>query len=193
MGPHKTMETSTNLASFSNGWYKPGRSMPIRLIWYFINAWLFKSYLVPVSAPKVWLLRIFGARVGKGVVIKPGVNIKHPWRLTIGNHTWIGEGAWIDNLADVRIGSHCCISQGAMLLTGNHNYKKPSFDLIIGKIVLEDGAWAGAQTVVCPGVTLGRESVLTAGSVATSGTKPYGIYQGNPAQWIKERNLQPTA
>ena len=81
------------------------------------------------------------------MVIKPSVNIKYPWRLTIGSFVWIGEGVWIDNLENVVIGDNVCISQGAMLLCGNHNYKKTTFDLIVGSITLEDGVWVGAQSV----------------------------------------------
>ncbi len=183
---------STDLAAFQNAWYSPGAGPLRRVAWFAVNALLFKTHLLPVSAAKVLLLRAFGGRVGRGVVIKPGVNIKHPWRLTVGHHTWIGEDVWIDNLADVRIGSNCCISQGALLLTGNHDYKKPAFDLRIGAIVIEDGAWAGARTIVCPGVTLGRESVLTAGSVATRDTAAYGIYRGNPAEFVRERVIAAT-
>ena len=108
-------------------------------------------------------------------------------RTIIGDDVWIGEGAWIDNLAQVKIGSNCCISQGAMLLTGNHNYKKPTFDLITKGITLEEGAWVGAKAVVCPGVTCESHSVLSVGSIAVSSLEPYWIYQGNPAIKVKER------
>lgn len=143
--------------------------------------------LNPFSGLKVFLLRIFGAKVGKGVVIKPNVNIKYPWLLEIGDHTWIGERAWIDNLAQVKIGKNCCISQGAMLLCGNHNYKKPTFDLIVKPITLEDGAWVGALSVVCPGVTIKSHAILTVQSVATETLEPFALYKGNPAVRIRER------
>jgi putative colanic acid biosynthesis acetyltransferase WcaF len=177
----------TQLNKFTNNWYTSGASKPKMLLWYFVNLIFFTSRWLPVSAIKVALLRIFGAQVGSGVVIKPAVNIKYPWRLKIGNHVWIGEQVWIDNLENVEIGHHVCISQGAMLLCGNHNYKKSSFDLMVGKIILEEGAWIGAQTVVCPGVVCKSHSILTVGSVATSELKAYTIYQGNPAKAIKER------
>ena len=136
------------------------------------------------------LLKAFGAKVGVGVVIKPSVSIKYPCILSIGNHVWIGENVWIDNLTDVTIGSHVCLSQGVMLLTGNHNYTKPTFDLMVGKIILEDGVWLGALSVVCPGVTCGSHSVLSVGSVATKDLEAYGIYQGNPAMKVREREFK---
>jgi len=180
---------STTLSKYNNDWYKPGAGAVKRILWYIINSLFFINPLFPVSAVKTSLLRIFGARIGKGVVIKPSVNIKYPWYLTIADYVWIGEDVWIDNLTHVTIGSNITLSQGAMLLTGSHDYKKPTFDLIIGSITLEEGAWIGAKAIVCPGVTCGSHSVLAAGSIATSDLKPYTIYQGNPAVAKRERHI----
>ena len=179
----------TDLSAFSNAWYKPGRSFLVRTIWFVCNLILFKSAF-PFYAPKRFLLRLFGARVGRGLIIKPHVSIKYPWRLEIGNNVWIGEYAWIDNLALVRLKDNSCISQGVLLLCGNHNYKKTSFDLVTGEILLEEGAWAGARSVVCGGVHMGSHSLLTVGSVATHSLEPYWIYQGNPAQKVREREIK---
>jgi len=178
---------SVNLEKFNNDWYQPGGSTLKRLLWFFVNAIFFASSLNPICSLKVWLLRLFGAKVGKGVVIKPSVNIKYPWRLEIGNHVWIGENTWIDNLDNITIGNNACISQGAMLLTGSHNYKLDSFDLMTGPIVLEEGAWVGAQAVVCPNITCKSHSILAVGSVATQNLEAYTIYQGNPAQAKRKR------
>jgi putative colanic acid biosynthesis acetyltransferase WcaF len=166
-----------DLSSFQNSWYRPGSRVKIG-IWYLINLLFFKNFFNPFSQLKVVLLRIFGAKVGKRVIIKPGVSIKYPWFLEIGDHVWIGENVWIDNLIEVKIGSNVCISQGAMLLTGNHNYKKSSFDLMTEGITLEEGVWIGAKSVVCPGVICYSHSVLAVGSVATKNLEPYTIYQG---------------
>ena len=157
-----------------------------RASWHMISA-AFLNSRFPGNGFKIFLLRLFGAKIGKGVIVKPSVNIKSPWLLEVGNYSWIGEHAWIDNLVRVRIGSHCCISQGALLLTGNHDYKKSSFDLITGEIILEDGVWIGAKATVCPGITCQAHSLLMVGSVATKPLEAYGIYQGNPAVKIRER------
>lgn len=159
------------------------------LFWYFVNIFFFINPFFPFSKFKSWLLYFFGAKVGLGLVIKPNVNIKYPWLLEIGDHVWIGESVWIDNLVKVRIESNVCISQGAMLLTGNHNYKKSSFDLITGEIVLEEGVWIGAKSVVCPGVICKSNSVLSVGSVATRDLLSSTIYQGNPAFPIRKRQI----
>ena len=178
------------LSTFNNSWYKPGRSLFIMILWYFTNVIFFRNPLMPFSNVKIVLLKLFGAKVGEGVVIKPAINIKYPWHLKIGNHVWIGENVWIDNLVKVELKDNCCVSQGAMLLTGNHHYKKSTFDLITKEIIIEEGAWVGAQSVVCPGVSLRSHSILTVGSVATKSLSAYGIYSGNPAIKIRERKIE---
>lgn len=143
---------------------------------------------MPSSKIRVALLRMFGARISNGVVIKPNVNIKSPWLLSIGQHTWIGESVWIDNLVQTNIGANACLSQGCMLLTGNHNYKSASFDLITGEINVEDGCWVGAKAVVLPGTKMESCSILTVGSVAGGVLQANGIFKGNPAQFIRSRS-----
>lgn len=175
----------------SNEKFKPtlviGASKVKLVLWYFVNAVFFKSSINPSSALKIILLKAFGAKIGEGVVIKPSVNIKYPWKLNVDDHTWIGEEVWIDNLVQVSIGKSVCISQGALLLTGNHNYKKTTFDLITGEILLEDGVWIGARATVCPGTVCRTHSIVTVGSVVSKELEPYGIYKGNPAIKISDR------
>lgn len=165
------------------------RGWPIRVIWYMTNILFFKSSWCVWSGFKSSILKIFGANVGAGLVIKPLVNIKYPWKLSIGQHVWMGENTWIDNLEQVTIGDHSCLSQGCLILTGNHDFNKATFDLKPAPVIIENGAWVGAKAVVCPGVTVHSHAVLTVGSVATSDLQPYMIYQGNPAQAVKERQI----
>lgn len=179
----------TRLDDYDQRGYSPQASVIRRVAWYVVHALVFDSWLLPMSAPKVWLLRAFGARMGRGIVIKPRVRIKYPWLLAVGDFTWLGEGCWIDNLARVTIGAHACVSQDAYLLTGNHDYHDVRFGLMASPISIEDGAWVGARAIVCPGVNLKRMSVLTAGSVLAAATEEYGIYRGNPATFVKRRIL----
>lgn len=178
-----------DLSKYDNRWYNPGSKIK-RLLWYFINILFFKTSIPYPSKLKVFILKHFGAKVGKNIVIKPNTNIKYPWFLEIGDNVWLGEGVWIDNLAEVKIGSNVCISQGAYILTGNHNYKKSTFDLIIKAINVEDGVWIGAKAIICPGVKLATHCVIIAGSIATKDTEPFGIYQGNPAIKIRDRTIE---
>lgn len=181
----------TDLSRYQNKAFHRGAPRWKELLWLLCSALLFRHSLALFNGFKIQGLRFFGAKVGTGVVIKPSVNIKFPWKLTIGDHVWIGEKVWIDNLDQVTIGNHCCLSQGAMLLCGNHNYKKVTFDLITAPITLEDGVWIGAQSLVCPGIKCGSHAVLAVKSVATQDLEAYTIYQGNPAVAKQVRKVQP--
>lgn len=168
-----------------NKLYKPtlkiGRGKLIQISWYFINVIFFANPLVTSSMIKSLFLRLFGATIGKSVVIKPCVKIKFPWKLTVGDYAWIGENAWIDNLFQVNIGNNVCISQGAMLLTGSHDHTKVGFDFIANEIVLEEGVWIGAKAIVLGGVVCKSHSILGVNAVAETNLDPYVIYKGNPA------------
>ncbi|HMO33460.1 MAG TPA: putative colanic acid biosynthesis acetyltransferase [Lacibacter sp.] len=183
------MIQKTDLSRYNNTAFDTGKPFWYRTCWYFLSALLVQCAWNPSSALRVFLLRLFGARMGAGVVVKPSVHIKYPWRLTVGDHCWIGEKVWIDNLAPVTLGQHVCLSQEAYLLTGNHNYKSPAFDLITLPIVLEDGVWIGARAVVCPGVTVRSHAVLSVGSVAAKELEAYTIYSGNPAEPLRKRDI----
>lgn len=171
---------------FNKGDFKIGVSSFKLVLWYFTSVILFKSGLMPFSSILVFLLRLFGSKIGKDVRIKPGIHIKYPWKLEIGDHSWLAD-CYIENLDWITIGRNCCISQKAMLMTGNHNYKKVSFDLLTKPIILEDGVWVGACATVGPGVILYSHSVLSLGSVATKNLEAYSIYQGNPALKVNTR------
>ncbi|WP_443938098.1 WcaF family extracellular polysaccharide biosynthesis acetyltransferase [Pedobacter sp. MW01-1-1] len=175
--------------NFNTGDFSIGASKLKQTLWYFSSIFFFQSGLIPFSVLLVSILRIFGAKIGKHVRIKPGIHIKYPWKLEIGDFSWLAD-CYIENLAPVIIGKNCCISQKAMLITGNHDYKKTTFDLITASIILEDGAWIGANATIAPGVKVASHSVLTLGSVATQNMDAYSIYQGNPAKKVKDRNIE---
>ena len=158
-----------------------------QVCWYFTNVFFFKNSLNINSGLKVFLLKLFGANIGTGVVIKPCVNIKFPWKLSIGSHSWIGEEVWIDNLSEVIIGNNVTLSQGVLILTGSHDHSKETFDFISLPVVLEDGVWIGARAVVYGGVTCCTQSRLGINAVAECDLNAYTIYKGNPAVAILKR------
>jgi len=184
------MSKRVDLSKYNNAWFKKEASLPKRALWHLANFFILKSHIVPLSFPKVAILRLFGAKIGANVTLKPGVNIKYPWKLKVGNNCWIGENAWIDNLDDVTLEDNVCISQGAFLLCGNHDYKSTTFDLMIGPITIESGAWIGAKSIVCPGVSIGSHAILSVGSLANKDLEAYTIYKGNPAVKCKERIIE---
>jgi putative colanic acid biosynthesis acetyltransferase WcaF len=185
-------QARTNLAAFDNSWYSPGRGHLTRLLWLVLNRIFMQTAFPWPSLVKTRVLRMFGASVGRAVVLKPRLNIKYPWNLDIGDHSWIGEDVWIDSLGRVTIGSHVCVSQGAMLETGNHDWSTAGFDLVIRSIVVEDGAWVAVRALLLPGARLRCHSVLGAASVLSGDTDEYAVYVGNPARRLKDRGIRPT-
>lgn len=179
----------TDLSTFT-GEGSPGYMAKVNyLLWLLFSNVFFLTNIPYPNYLKVTILRLFGAKIGHHVVVKPWVKIKFPWKLIIGDYVWLGEEVWIDNISEIHIGNHVCISQGALLLTGNHNYKKSSFDLMTQRITLEDGVWVGAKSTVSGGVTLRSHSVLTVGSFTSKDLAPFTINQGNPAQVVKQREI----
>ncbi len=174
-----------DLSSFDNTWYKTRQNKLKIIVWYFVNSLFFNGYLMPFNSIKRLILRLFGAKIGKGVILKPNINIKYPWNLEIGDFSWIGEGVWIDSLDKIKISKNVCISQGAYLLTGNHDYTSSTFDLMIAPILLEEGVWIGARSIVLSGVNrIGKGAVIGAGSVVTKDVQDWEVVAGNPAKLL---------
>ena len=169
--------------------YQHTRGVTIRLIWIVVSRVFFLTRFPWPSTMKSVILRLFGANVGEGLVIKPNVNIKYPWNLSAGDHTWIGESVWIDSLGKVQLGKNVCLSQGCMIETGNHDWQDPAFGLIVEDVFVEDGAWVGAKSVLLPGARLASHCVLAAGGVLGGATEPFAIYRGNPALKVGVRRL----
>lgn len=169
----------------------PGIFRKIRYALWLITSNIF--FLTNIPYPnkfKALILKFFGGKIGNNVVIKPWVKIKFPWMLTLGNAVWLGESVWIDNISEVKIGNNVCISQGALLITGNHNYSGEMFELISKPIIIEDGVWVCAKTIIIGGITLHSHAVLAINSLALRDIEPYSIYSGNPAIFIKDRIIK---
>lgn len=183
---NQRLSKTIDRTKFDNSWYKPGSALK-RILWYYTSVVFFESPWFPFYKIKAMILRIFGAKVGKRLGIKPSVRIKYPWNLELGDYVSIGEDVWIDNLAKVTLKDKTTVSQGALLITGNHNYKSEAFDLIVKEITIEEGAWVCAKAIVGPGVVVGRNSILSLASVTTTDLDADGIYSGNPAVYVKPR------
>ena len=154
------------------------------LLWLFSKIVFFRIPIPLPSAFRCFVLRMFGANIGEGVVIRAGVDITFPWRLTIGDFSWIGEEVKILNLNDVIIGSNCCVSQRAFLCTGSHNFASEGFDLITDKITVSDSSWIAAQVFVGPGVSIGPSSMIAAGSMIARNVEANQMAIGNPARVV---------
>lgn len=164
-----------------------GRSKLGEAVWYLVKCTFFLSPFPWPSSTRVRLLRMFGAQVGHGVLIKPRVNIHFPWKLKIGEHAWIGEEVFILNFEPVTIGSHVCVSQRAFLCAGNHDFRDVAMSYRNAPITIGDGAWVGAQCFVGPGISIGEDAVATAGSIVVCDIPPNTICGGNPCVPLKPR------
>lgn len=176
------------LDRFDNSGFSRGQPAWVEFLWLVTQALFVRSW-IPGGRHRCVLLRLFGAKIGRGVIIKPGLRVKFPWRLTVGDFSWIGEDVWIDNLSLVEIGTNCCISQGVYLCTGSHDWSKPTFDLTTKPIVIKDDAWLAARCVVAPGITVGQGAVLGLGCVATRNLESWTIYGDVPAAPVRARHV----
>jgi len=171
---------------FRNSSFSRGAPMIAELAWIMCSGLLVSGFL-PGSKWRVLLLRLFGSRIGVGVVVKPRVRVKFPWRLCIGDHCWIGEDVWIDNLSQVELGSHVCLSQGVYICTGSHDWNKETFDLIVKPVTIDSHVWVGAFSRVAPGAHIKEGAMLCMCSVASGTLAPWTIFRGSPAVAYKSR------
>lgn len=176
-----------DLKNYSKGNYSPNAGFGKIILWIFISRIFFENPLFVFVKPKRFILKLFGAKIGEGFYLKPSVKIKYPWFLIIGNNVSIGENVWIDNLDYIKISDNVVISQNVYLLTGNHDYTSRYFDLFVKEIIIEEGVWIGASSVICPGVICKKYSIISVGAVVNKNTNEFGIYFGNPAIEIKKR------
>jgi putative colanic acid biosynthesis acetyltransferase WcaF len=169
------------LDQYNNSDFQRGASQSVEILWWVVRSLLFAPWFPVPSVLKVAALRIFGAKIGRGVVIRSRVNVTFPWRLSIGDHVWIGDEVMILSLAPVTIASHVCISQRAFLCTGSHKFGNENFDLVTKPIAIGEGCWIAANVFIAPGVTLGRGTLCSAGSVVLKSHGPNLVLAGNPA------------
>ena len=155
-----------DLAGFTGAGYDKGRSVAWQTAWMLCDSTVIRRWWLPAGW-RVGLLRRFGARIGEGVKIRHNVTIHWPWKLAIGDHSWIGVGAWILNLEPVTIGANTCISQHVLLCTGSHDRRSPTFEFDNGPIVIGDGVWVATRATVLRGITIGDDAVIGATALVT--------------------------
>lgn len=149
----------------------PKRHRLYQAAWFMVSALFFESALPFPTGLKVKLLRLFGARLGAGIVIRPNVSIKTPKLLTAGDHVWIGRGVVIDNDEEIRLGSNVCLSQQVMLISGNHDYHSPGFEYFGHSIVIGNHCWMAARAMLLAGAEIQNHCLVGPG-VIFSGQLP---------------------
>lgn len=165
--------------------WQPGAPLPVRTLWFCAGAPLLSARWLPGSAWRVLLLRAFGARIGSGSRLKPGLRVKFPWRLQVGHHCWLAEDAWLNNLAPISLGDRVCLSQGTYLCNGNHNFRSPGFNMHLAPITI--GPMPGSPQAPCspPGTVIGAGVVVALSAVVSGTVLPGAIVRGNPAVMVR--------
>ncbi len=162
------------------GWYVQ--------LWWVVQALLFHPSPQVLYGWRRFLLKCFGAKIGKGVIIRPSAQITYPWKLSIGDHAWIGDDVVLYTLGEIHIGANTVISQRSYICTGSHDYKKDTFDIFSMPITIKDECWLATDVFVGPGVTIDKGIVIAArSSVYKSIHAAAGVYKGNPAKRVGDR------
>ncbi|WP_318152488.1 WcaF family extracellular polysaccharide biosynthesis acetyltransferase [Halomonas sp. M4R1S46] len=164
-----------------------GRSAFWCQLWWVVQSCLFSTSPQFMYAWRVFLLRIFGAKIGKKVIIRPTVRVTYPWKLMIGDNSWVGDNVELYNLGDIVIGKNSVISQRSYLCTGSHDETKIDFAIYQRPIVIKDSVWVAADVFISPGVIVNENSVIGARSSVFHDVKSGYIYMGTPARPIKVR------
>lgn len=178
-----------DLRQYDQSWYVPGRPKWFVLLWWLVQAVVFPLTLHAHHAPRRMLLRWFGARIGQGVVIRPSARFHYPWKIEIGDYSWIGSGVELYSLGPIRIGNHCVVSQNTYLCTGSHDPSDRAFGLKVAPIVIENGVWIAANCFIGLGVTVGANSIVGACSNVFSNLPASQICLGSPCRPCKPRPM----
>ena len=174
-----------NLAGFTGAGYDKGRGRVWQIAWQVASSLLVMPWFIPVAV-RVAVLRAFGATIGQGVNFRSGVRVHWPWKLTVGDASWIGERVWILNLEPVTIGHDVCISQDVFLCTGSHDRRSPTFEFDNAPITIGDAAWVAARATVLRGVTVGQDAVVGATALVTRSVAEGEIVLAPPAETRSE-------
>lgn len=176
-----------NLKTFSVPNDFRGKSKIMVQLWWIVEKTLFAWSPQFMYGWRRFLLRLFGAKIGRGVLLRPTVRVTYPWKVSIDDYTWVGEDCILYSLANITIGSHVAIAHGVYFNTGLHDYSKETFDIASKPVVIEDESWITNDVYIAPGVTIGKGSVIGARSSVFKSMPEGYICYGNPAVPVKKR------
>ncbi len=168
-----------------------GRSKVTVQLWWIVQATLFSWSPQFLYGWRAFLLRLFGAQIGKHVKVRSTVKVTYPWKVTIGDYTWVGDDCMLYSLGEIRIGSHVAIAHKVYFNTGGHEYDKKTFDIFFKPLVIEDECWITTDVYVAPGVTIGKGTIVGARSSVLKDLPGGKICVGTPAKPIADRPFQP--
>jgi putative colanic acid biosynthesis acetyltransferase WcaF len=166
-----------------------GKSKITVQLWWLIQALFFSTTPQFMYGWRRFLLKCFGANIGKNVIIRPSAKFTYPWKIKIGDYSWIGDDVVLYSLGEIEIGAHTVVSQKSYLCTGSHDYTKNDFPIYSKKIIIEDECWLATDDFVSPGVTIGRGTVVGARSTVIKDLNSNSVYVGSPVKFIKNRKI----
>jgi putative colanic acid biosynthesis acetyltransferase WcaF len=178
------------LARFTVGPNARGRNALVVQLWEIVQNTLFAWSPRVMYGWRVFLLRLFGAKVGKRVLVRPSAKIAYPWKVEIGDYAWIGDNAALYSLAPITIGSNAVVSQNSYLSAASHDYREISFPYVLKPILIGEQAWIAADVFVAPGITIGRGAVVGARSTVWHDVPELAIAIGNPAKVVGRRETR---
>jgi putative colanic acid biosynthesis acetyltransferase WcaF len=181
------MKNKVNLRNYHQDNYDRGKNGVYVLVWWFIQSTIFRFSLHNMYSFRNMILRIFGAKIGRGVKIRASANFTYPWKVEVGHNTWIGDNVKLYSLDKIIIGSNCVVSQESYLCTGSHNITDPYFGLVTKPIIIQDGAWVASDVFIYPGVIIGEMGVAAARSTVLNNIPNNEVHAGSPAKYIKNR------
>jgi putative colanic acid biosynthesis acetyltransferase WcaF len=169
-----------DLSKYDQSWFERGKPM-----WFIFLWWLIEGIAFPLTPHNFypfrrWLLRLFGAKIGKGVILRSSVRMLYPWKVEIGDYSWIGDDVYFYSLDRIKIGSHCVISQKTYLCTGSHNFYDINFGLVTDSIEIGNGVWIAADCFIAPGIKIGANSIIGARSSVFNNIPHEQVAWGNP-------------
>lgn len=164
-----------------------GRNALICQVWWIVQDTIFRWSPQSAYGFRRWLLTLFGAKIGKDVLIRPTVRTTYPWKLTIGDYSWVGDDVHLYTLGEIVIGTNACVSQNSYLCTGSHDPAKIDFPIYTKPVVVSDQAWVCADVFIMPGVTIGKGAMIGARSLVTADVPPLMVAMGSPAKLIRQR------
>ncbi len=161
-------------------------------LWWLVQSTLFAMSPQYMYKWRAFLLRLFGAKIGTNVIVRPSVKVTYPWKLSIGDYSWIGDDVVLYTLGTIEIGSNAVVSQKCYLCTGSHDYNSEAFDIFAEPIKIHDQAWLATDVFVAPGVTIGKATVVASRSSVYKNMPDGMICKGKPAKPTKKRTKSET-
>ena len=178
-----------DLSKYDQSDFDRGRSNLVIILWWLVQAIAFPLSLHNLNGFRCWLLRLFGAKIGLGVVIRPTARFTYPWKVTIGDYSWIGDDVVFYSIDEIAIGNHAVISQKSYLCTGSHNIQQKTFPLTTAPIKIGNGVWVATDCFVAPGVTIGGNTVVGARSSVFRDLPPQQVAWGTPCKAHYSRKI----